>query len=109
MPLYDYACGNCGNITEMIQPMDRDLIVCPVCVSPARRIAANRVAITAPETDTRGMFRRYREASAEIDHAATRIEQSTGQPVQTPNYWLAAKQRVQGMKAAGEAPVVKGQ
>jgi hypothetical protein len=108
MPLYEYKCPKHG-IIEAIRRMDCAAIPCWVCLAPAERVAANRVAITAPEADTRGMFRRYREASAEIDHAATRIEQSTGQPVQTPNYWLAAKQRVQGMKAAGEAPVVKGQ
>lgn len=107
MPLYDYRCDR-GHVTEAIQPMDRGFIWCPWCDSPADRVAANRVAITAPEVDTRGMFRRFTEASAELDHAATRVEQSTGQAVKTPNYWLAAKQRAQARIAAGEAPAAKG-
>lgn len=88
--------------------MDCARFFCVECLEDTERQAAYRVAVTAPEADTRGMFRRYREATAEIDHAVTKVEQSTGQAVQTPNYWRAAKQRAQSMIAAGEAPSVTG-
>lgn len=71
------------------------------------RLGAYRVAVTLPEVDMRGKFRRYEEATAEMDHAAARIERSTGQAVQTPPYWQMAKQRVQGMDARGESPAIR--
>lgn len=106
MPLYDFLCQR-SHVTESIQPMDRSVIVCPVCLSPANRQAANRVTMAMPEVDKRGMFRRFQEASQEIDHAAARQEQSTGQAIQTPNYWGAAKERAKRMIAAGEAPATR--
>lgn len=52
------------------------------------------------------MFRRYTEATAEIDHAATRLEQN-GQTVETPPLWSLAKQRADAIVAAGENPYQK--
>lgn len=105
MPIYDYRCPR-GHVTEAIQSMDRFFIVCPVCESPADRQAANRVAVTLPEIDMRGKFRRYEEATAEMDYAARKVEQSTGQAAQTPSYWAMAKKRANDMIARGEAPAM---
>lgn len=107
MPLYDYVCGH-GHRTESLQRMERDAILCPECQSPAHRLAAYRTAIvTTQAVDSRGLFRRFSEASAELDYAATKVEQSTGEPVVTPNYWAAAKQQAQAMVSAGEAPALR--
>ena len=105
MPIYDYRCSR-KHVTEAFRAMSETWIVCPVCSGVADRVAANRVAITLPEVDTRGLYRRFAEASAEIDHATTQVEQSTGQAVKTPNLWKHAQRRAQAMTAAGESPAV---
>ncbi len=74
----------------------------------AERQFPNRPPLTVgPAVDSRNMFRRYQEASADIDYAATRHEQHTGQSVQDPGLWSAAKQTANAMIAAGEAPAVR--
>lgn len=103
MPLYEYACAS-AHVTEAIRPAECRAIFCPRCGGPADRAPAHRVAITRPEVDTRGMFRRYQEATAEMDHAASSIEQQTGQTVETPRLWSTAKAIASAMNAAGENP-----
>lgn len=106
MPLYDYRCVR-GHVTESIQSVTQSVIPCAVCQSPANRMSVYVFGITKPEVDTRGMFRRFQDASAEIDRAATKVEQSTGQAVKTPNFWKQAQARAQAMTAAGESPAVR--
>jgi len=103
MPLNDFRCA-CGLLTEAIRPSGTDSIACP-CGRDARRIPPTRFGITGPTTDLRGMYRRFTEATAEIDHAASKIEASTGQPVQTPDFWGQAKARADAMVSANESPV----
>lgn len=38
MPLYDYECPACGNITERIAATDDECLPCPECGNIARRI-----------------------------------------------------------------------
>jgi len=106
MPIYDYRC-NRDHLTESIQRMDCSVMPCAVCQSPAHRLAAYRVAITIPEIDMRGKYRRYTEATAESEHAVQKVEASTGQAVQTPPLWQMAKQRAATMSARGETPAVR--
>lgn len=100
MPLYDYRCVR-GHVTESIQSVTCSVLACAVCQSPANRQAANRVAITAPEVDTRGMFRRFQDATHDLDHRASQRE-AQGETVTTPNFWKLAKQRAQAIESAGE-------
>lgn len=104
MPLYSYVCSR-GHTTELLRNMSVEVVCCTVCDSPAPRSPANRIAITAPTIDSRGMFRRYSEASAEIDYAASKEEARTGQTVQTPDLWSAAKARAAAIERAGEHPL----
>lgn len=106
MPLYDYRCSE-GHVSEALASMDCTTIACRVCATPAVRLGAYRVAVTQPEVDVRGKFRRFREATAELDATARTVEASTGQAVTTPNYWTAARQRLTAMHARGEAPAVR--
>lgn len=106
MPLYDYRCPH-GHVQELLAPMDCTTTACHVCDATAERLGAYRVAVTQPEVDVRGKFRRFREATAELDATARTVEQSTGQAVTTPNYWTAARQRLTAMHARGEAPAVR--
>jgi hypothetical protein len=75
------------------------------CGRTAVRQATNRVSTrTATPVDMRGHYRRFQEASAELDHAATTHEAATGQTVAPPNLWQSAQERAQQMHARGEAP-----
>lgn len=103
MPLYDWKCPE-GHTTEAIRRSDCVGIACPRCDLTASRQFASRVAIVGPTTDTRNMFRRYQEASAEIGHTADTLAAATGRDVEMPNLWQEAKQRAAAMTAAGENP-----
>lgn len=107
MPLYDYRCAD-GHVSESLQPFTRTTRPCPTCGSVAQRLAAYRTAIvTTQPVDSRGLFRRFSEASAEMEFTASRMEQSSGERVVTPNLWAAAKQQAQAMVSAGEAPALR--
>jgi hypothetical protein len=104
MPIYTYLCHRGHALVDAIRPMECAEVPCPRCGGPMERSAANRVAVTIPEIDMRGKFRRYEEATQEQEHLATKVEQSTGQAVQAPPLWRMAKQKAQAMLARGEAP-----
>lgn len=38
MPLYEYECDDCGEITEVIRPMWANVIECPKCGGTARQL-----------------------------------------------------------------------
>lgn len=73
------------------------------CGAVVRRSGANRVAVAQPQADARGMYRRFAEATAELDHDYAKVEADLERPVQAPNLWRAAKARHAAMVAAGEA------
>ena len=105
MAIFDFTCA-AGHTTEAIRRPAVIGIACPVCARMARRSGVNRgIGIVGPTTDTRGLFRRYQEASAEIDFAAQRVEAQTGQPARVPDFWGAAKQRAAAIERAGENPL----
>lgn len=102
MPIFDFHCS-CGRVTEAIRPASTETVPC-ACGEPARRTGVNvGIGIVGPTTDTRGMYRRFSEATAELGHAAARHEQQTGRPAPVPNLWQAAKRAAQARVAAGEA------
>lgn len=46
-------------------------------------------------------YRRFTEASGEMDYKASRIEAADGVPVETPNFYRAAKEEALKMAGAG--------
>jgi hypothetical protein len=94
MAMHDYRCRN-GHVDERLLIPAPAFMDCRFCGETAERIAANRVAVTQPEADLRGMYRRFTEASAEMEH---RGESSSG-------LWQSAKRRAQAQIRAGENPV----
>lgn len=107
MPLFDYTCPR-GHVHELVRPLGTEGVPCPTCGQAATRSHVHRFDVRGPTVDTRGMFRRFNEATHELDHAATRIEANTGAPVATPSYYRMARARANAMIAAGEAPVLRG-
>ena len=97
MPLYRFRCS-CGLTAERLASMGTEQIQCPVCGSTAAREHVYRFDVVGPTVDTRGKFRRYQEASAEMEYA----EQKTGVPA--PKIWPLTKRRVKEMNRRFEAP-----
>lgn len=109
MPLYVYGCSQ-GHRTEWIRPVGTSDADCGTCEERhCPRVYQYSVAITQPEVDTRGLFRRFQEASSEMDYAAGRVEAATGQQVESPRLWQHAKARAAAMSRAGENPVARRQ
>jgi len=40
MPMYEYQCTVCTNITEELNPIDKTTIQCPACNNTAERIVS---------------------------------------------------------------------
>ena len=92
MPLIDYRCDE-GHVTERVIFGPRPgSIACP-CGALAWR-QWSMVNIVPPEVDSRNMFRRFSEASAEMEHRG-----EAG-----PNLWTASKRLAQAAHRAGEIP-----
>ena len=130
MPLYDYRCADCKQTRELIRPMSVTGEVCLECGGIAERVPYNKTYMTSFETmsfgptsfqvggqgmdiehpQTREKFRRFQEASQEIDHAYSKREADVGHPVQGPNLWKEAQRGALKVTQAGEAPrpVMKG-
>jgi hypothetical protein len=95
VPLYVFGCSQ-GHRTEQIVPLGTETSACALCDEQGcGRVYQYSMAITQPEADVRGMFRRFQEASSEMEH---RGETS-------PHLWQAAKQRAQAEARAGENPI----
>jgi isopenicillin N synthase-like dioxygenase len=104
MPLYDFSCSG-GHVEEHIVPTTVRRRDCGSCDRPSLRQFSSQIAVVGPTTDTRGMYRRYVEASAEIDHAATKYEHDSGKAATLPNLWTQSKALAGAMTVAGENPL----
>ena len=102
-PLYDFTCPS-GHVNELLRPIGTDDAPCPRCGARARRSQVHRFDVVGPTVDTRGMYRRFCEASDEMGHATQKLEASLGRPVQGPRLWQQSKRRWREMQRVGEAP-----
>ena len=99
MPLYDYKCSE-GHLFEGRAAFGDDTPVsCPACGQPSERqkvyiitpftesgVRVGRVSST-PRDEKRVNLKKFQEASAEVDHAYKKIEESVGHPVETPSLY----------------------
>ena len=108
MPLYDFRCDDCGEVTEARKGYNDCIIACPLCEGTAHRQAVYAYQPTITETggssypannakDSRGRYRvsDFQEASAEIDHAVSRIEKREGKPVKMPSLYKAGLRKAE--------------
>ncbi len=93
MPLYVFECPEHGRDERLVKA-GTARASCPACTRLMPRVYGYALAITHPEVDTRGMFRRYQEASADL--AAKGAEPAAR--------WPEVRRRAQAMTAAGENP-----
>ena len=110
MPVYDFAC-KCGEVTEARVGYETSSLPCPACGTPARRVAVYAYQSTITETgsyprldnakspDGKYRLSNFQEASAEIDYAASRIEQREGKPVKIPSAYKAGRREAERMGA----------
>lgn len=105
MPLYQFSCP-AGHLTEKrVQSYDVQVIAC-ACGEAASRGTVNRInfggyaSTKLGEAVDHNDYRRFTEASAELDYTATKYE-SEGAEVKTPSMFLEAKKLAPKLQAAG--------
>lgn len=103
MPLYTYACPD-GHEKDSLQNRGVDYIKCE-CGQTAVRQAVNRIGVAGfastpmGQRDFRHDFRRYKEASAELDYQHKRAEESAQRKLEEPRFWQAAKRAAKSQEA----------
>lgn len=94
MPVYDYACKS-GHRTEAIRGAGVETISCPKCGDTAYRktiyATVHKMADSQPRM--RDTFRRYQEASCEIDYSCKKLESETNARVPALGLWQQAKNK----------------
>ncbi len=106
MPIYAFTCHDCGGTFDARAGYDQAYMKCDACGGEAQRESVYRVNFggfaSTPQgkTDFTNDYRRFTEASSEMDYKATRLE-SEGAPVATPKLFKAAKHEARKMAAAG--------
>ena len=43
MPIYEYKCGKCNNVFEVLQKSNKQTEKCPKCKNPAKKMVSSRV------------------------------------------------------------------
>ena len=93
MAIYVFGCQQ-GHRTERLVPLGTERAACETCGESCGRVYQYSMAITQPEVDTRGMFRRFDEASQELAHKG----------IDTSGAWHASKALAAAHLKAGEHP-----
>ncbi len=108
MPLYVFTCAQ-EHQTELLRPRDVSIAVCPECGEDATRAEVNRIGFSGfaktpmGEHDFHQDYRRFTEASSEIDYSFAKRESDTGQKLSSPLFQMAkadmAKKAAAGVTA----------
>lgn len=98
--LYDYTCRQ-GHTVELVRPLGTDHVSCPICGVIASRSHVHRFDVVGPTVDTRGMVRRFLDASNAREEMIQKAE-AAGQRVERPNDWAAPKARAEAKMKRGE-------
>jgi len=95
MPIYDYICKS-NHKTEARREVEVESIPCPICGQPAQRLTIYRTSFVMPKSGSRmrDTYRRFQEASGEIDYTCNKFESETNATVPSLGLWEKAKRRV---------------
>jgi len=95
MPIYDYICKE-NHKTEARRDVEVEIIPCPICGQPAQRLTVYRTSFVMPQSGSRmrDTYRRYQEASSEVDYTCNKFESETNATVPNLGLWEDAKRRV---------------
>ena len=106
MPLYDYVCAH-GHSVELRQPMEVAIVQCELCGEEAWRVAVHYFGFSGfartPVADREygADFKRFTEASAELDYKHGRLQESAGRPLPTPPLFRRAVSRAAELQRLG--------
>lgn len=89
MPIYEYDCP-AGHRMELVRPIGTEHVQCGPCADVgvdgvAVRSHIHHFDVVGPTVDTRGMARRFTEASQEREAVFAKVERETGQSVARPD------------------------
>lgn len=92
MPIYDYIC-NSNHKTEACKGVEVESIPCPLCGQPAQRITVYHTSFVMPQSGSRmrDTYRRFQEASGEVDYTCNKFESETNLKSPDLNLWKQAK------------------
>ncbi len=105
MPLYQFTCKEGHTTEKRVRHYDVTVVPCS-CGLNAIRASVNRInfggyaSTKLGEAVDHNDYRRFTEASAELDYTATKYE-SEGAEVKTPSMFLEAKKVAPKLAAAG--------
>jgi len=92
MPIYDYICES-GHKTEALRGLGVETIPCPLCGQHAHRSTVYHTHHVMAKTGERmrDTYRRFQEASGEIDYTCNKFESETNATVPGLGLWQQAK------------------
>ncbi len=97
MPIYDYICKR-GHKTEALRGRDVNSIPCPVCGETACKCSVYRFNghLVHSQESMGKKYRRFQEASAEVDYTCKKFESETNATVPNLGLWGQAKEKARG-------------
>ncbi len=120
MPTYNFTCRD-GHTVEKRAGISCDLIPCPICGLPAQREAVYQDQAVFTETGAKFTrraevprderrhdkdFKRFQEASQELDYTHKKNEETVGHELPSKSLWKQAKKRARAIQQ-GLVPPVK--
>ena len=121
-PLYDFSCRN-GHTTEKRTNYSVEFITCPLCGEFAERESvyynqsivtetgskpSQRAEVPRDEKRYNKQYKRFQEASAEIDYQHTKKESELGIQLPSKPLWKEARRKARRIKSGQEPPLRKG-
>lgn len=103
MPLFDFRCA-AGHVTERLSPPGVEAIGCH-CGQRAERQLPRIAVGHAVAGRMPGGFRRWDEASAEIEYGIAAVEQREGVTLDRPRLATAAKAKARRAMRAGATTI----
>lgn len=102
-PFYDYDCADCGVFERRGQREDSETEC--ACGKRATRLSVYFVGVSGFARPGKGerMVRmgEFQEASAEVEHAASKRTNVDGSPTKAPSLWKAAQQKAVALRQRG--------
>lgn len=106
MPVYTFSCA-AGHVSDHRAGYGTTSVSCPSCGLTAAKESVYRIGFSgfartpASERDWSGDFKRYQEASNEIDYRKERLEDAMQQRLADPPIYRKAKAKARDLMAKG--------
>lgn len=107
MPVYSFSCGVCGWHEDQRVPWGRNSVSCPSCAATAPKGEVYNISVSGftpvplGQRTYRQEFRDFKEASAELEYAHGRAEETAGRKLATPPLAQIAKRKARELLGKG--------